>query len=393
MEISQHIKNLLKTNERVILSGFGTFITKQISAQIDKETKVMKPPFKIVVFDQDIIKDAGLLVKYMAEQEQITLDNAREQVEEYIKTVKSKLAAGKSVEFKDLGSFKQSAAGKFEFSFLTEDNLLLDSFGLPSVTISEQGKVSTPPVEKKIPIEKKPPIEKTPPKKPVTKERPPVKKTPPIKREKPVKTKSTSDKPKKKRKWLVLVIIIAVIGVMLAAVYFFKPDLWNKGYSFSVTKLTVAKEKIAGLFKGDDSGKYDVIEEVVIDTDTSSTEDEVISDENEDETYNEDETDTDINETTDNNEVVDVTINEDTSSGQSGRYYIIVASVKSQSSAQKEQQRFTDKGISTDIIHVPHMDRYRISIGDFGSAKKAQDFFANFQSKHSNIDAWVWEKK
>ena len=47
MEISQHIKNLLKSNERVILGGFGAFTTKHISASIDKETKVMKPPFKI----------------------------------------------------------------------------------------------------------------------------------------------------------------------------------------------------------------------------------------------------------------------------------------------------------------------------------------------------------
>lgn len=174
---------------------------------------------------------------------------------------------------------------------------------------------------------------------------------------------------------------------MLAAIYFFKPDLWDKGYSFSVTKLTFAKEKIAGLFKGDDSGKYDVIEEIIPDEDTSSTEVEVISDENESETYNEDETDTD------NNEVVEVTIDEDPSSGQSGRYYIIIGSVKSQSSAQKEQQRFAGKGINTDIIYVPNMDRYRISIGDFGSAREAQNFFANFQSKHNNIDAWVWEKK
>ncbi|MCD4792875.1 MAG: SPOR domain-containing protein [Bacteroidales bacterium] len=421
MEISQHIKNLLKTNERVILGDFGVFTTKQISARIDKETKVMKPPFKIVVFDQNITEDAGLLIKYMAEQKRISIDNAKEQIEEYVKTIKSKLAAGKTIEFKDMGSFKQSADGKIDFSYLSDDNLLLDSFGLPPVTITEQNNLKSPPIERKQPIRKTPlkkpevkeeqkqPIKKSPPvikEKPPVKEAPPIKKAPPVKKEIPVQTKSTSEKPKKKRKWLAIVIPIVAIGIMLAAIYFFKPDLWNKGYSFSVTKLSFAKEKIAGLFNSDDSGKYDVIPDVVHDidtqaidteniTDTSSTEkivEEIDEYADEAESNNED-VDNYTNETSDNNETVDVTVNENPNSGNSGRYYIIISSLSSQSAAQNEQKRFARKGISTDIIHVAHMNRYRLSIGDFGSAKEAQNYFTNFQSKHGNIDAWVWEKR
>ena len=160
MEISQHLRTLLKTNERVILGDFGVFTTKQISASIDKETKVMKPPFKIVVFDQNITEDAGLLIKYMAEQKRISIDNAKEQIEEYVKTIKSKLAAGKTVEFRDMGSFKQSADGKIEFSYLSDDNLLLDSFGLPPVTIAKQNNLKSTPIERKQPI-KKTPLKKT----------------------------------------------------------------------------------------------------------------------------------------------------------------------------------------------------------------------------------------
>ena len=403
MEISQHLRTLLKTNERVILGDFGVFTTKQISASIDKETKVMKPPFKIVVFDQNITEDAGLLIKYMAEQKRISIDNAKEQIEEYVKTIKSKLAAGKTVEFRDMGSFKQSADGKIEFSYLSDDNLLLDSFGLPPVTIAKQNNLKSTPIERKQPI-KKTPLKKTEVKK---EQNQPIKKSPPIKKEIPVQTKSTSKKPKKKRKWLAIVIPIVAIGIMLAAIYFFKPDLWNKGYSFSVTKLSFAKEKIAGLFNSDDSGKYDIIPDVVPDvdtqtvdteniTDTSSTGDiieEIDEDLNEAENIVNEDVENNTNEINDNNETVDVTVNENPSSGNSGRYYIIIASLASQSSAQNEQKRFARKGISTDIIHVAHMGRYRLSIGDFGSAKEAQDYFSNFQSKHGNIDAWVWEKR
>ncbi len=405
MEISQHIKNLLRTNERVILGGFGTFITKHISAQIDKESKVMKPPFKIVTFDENITEDAGLLIKYMAEKEQISIDNAKEQIEEYVKTIKSKLSAGKTVEFKDLGSFKQNADNKIEFSYLAEDNLLLDSFGLPTVKLTDESKLTSQP------IERKKPIEKTPDQKPVVKKeqaKQPIKKVPPIKKEKPVrvkkpvKIKSSADKPKKKRKWLAVVIPIAAILIMLSAIYFFKPDLWDKGYSFSTAKLSTAKEWVSSIFKSDDSGRYDVIEpdtddqivdtvntEIETDTDTALTED--INELTED--VNETVTDTEVKTNTNENVVENVTVNKNPSSGKSGRYYIIVSSVTSQSSAQKEQQRFARKGIETDIIHIAHINKFRLSIGDFGSAKEAQNYFADFQAKHGNISAWVWENK
>jgi len=95
----------------------------------------------------------------------------------------------------------------------------------------------------------------------------------------------------------------------------------------------------------------------------------------------------------DNNEVADVETNTTVNSANNCKYYIIIGSVKSEASAKKEQKRFAKKGITTSIIHVPNKNRYRISMGEFNSAKEAQTFYSDIQSKHGNIEAWVWEKK
>ena len=100
----------------------------------------------------------------------------------------------------------------------------------------------------------------------------------------------------------------------------------------------------------------------------------------------------------DNQKVVEdntqeVQVNTNSGSAQNGKYYIIIGSVKSETSAQKEQKRFAKKGITTNILFAQKINRYRISIGEFSSAKAAQDFFKDFESKHGSMDAWVWEKK
>ncbi len=408
MEISQHIKNLLKTNEKVILGGFGAFNSKQISAKYDAETKTMNPPHKVIVFDQNTKEDAGLLAKHMAEQENFSLDNANEQIREYVKMINSRLSSGQKVEFKDLGTFDQSSDGILNFTFLSADNLLIDSFGLSSVSLDAKSEnvptkqpVKKKPVERKKPIEKKPVIQKPKVQKPI--------KQKPVKKAKPVKLKSTSGKPKKRRTGLLIFLgFIAAIGITLTALYFFKPDLWDKGYAFSTEKLTVAKSKISQLFSGGDNENYDIItpDEItdeVVDTSSAIVENVEIIDNNpetEEDIDNEEiipeedivETETIIEDPVE--EVVEtVTNNTNVSPAQKGKYYIIVSSVKSEASAKKEQKRFSSKGISTSIVHATSIGRYRISAGEFSTIKEAQNAYSDIQAKHGNIEAWVWEKR
>ncbi len=400
MEISQHIKNLLKSNDIVILSGFGAFETNQLSAKFDPETKTISPPIKIVTFNQTVQEDTGLLVKYMAEQEHISSDNAREQINEYVKTIKTKLSEGQVIEFIDLGSFSQEADGTINFSFLSDDNLLLDSFGLPTVSIvGKTGQeISSDNLKQKIEPETKPKTQA--PKKEPEKIIKPLTQKPIKKENKPVSV----DKSKKKRIGLkVFLIFLALVAVFLTAVYFFKPDLWAKGYDFSAQKLTVVKHKISQLFNKE-GDKYEIIDEIAPDTNKTDGNTTQIVEDNNDENKSEDVNETAIkNETTVNNtpvnntkkETVENQVIEDNSkvtTGVNGKYYIIVGSVVSEKEAKNEQKRFSSKGISTEIIHVPTIKRYRISLGEFNSIKAAQEYYSKIQSEHGTIEAWVWEK-
>lgn len=402
MEISQHIKNLLVSNERVILNGFGAFTTKQVSAKYDEATNTMKPPFKIVTFDQTIKVDAGLLSNHIAMQEGFTKNASEELINEFVKTIQSKLKAGQTVEFKDLGTFNQSSNGNIDFAFLSDENLLLDAFGLPVVSISNKKEVSTstpPKVKQKAKVQKKT----------ITKEKPKVEK---VRKLKVQKAKTPKEK-KKRKKWPIFVILIAAIGLILTSIYFFKPNLWAKGYNFSTEKIVSVKQMF-----NKDKGQYDIIDpdketkennsEITKDT-TNVVPEEEYTDEDDiitkDDNVTENEN-TDFEETTDNvvpekdnndNTIVEETteevVNTEESPAQKGKYYIIIGSVKSEVSAKKEQKRFSKKGITTSIIHIPNKNRYRISMGEFSSAKEAQKYYSDMQSKHGNIEAWVWEKR
>ncbi len=437
MEISQHIKKLLKSNDSIILGGFGTFTTKQISAKFDAETKTMRPPLKLVTFNPDIKEDSGVLAKFMSEQEGVPIESCREQINEYVKTVKTKLAEGKPVEFKDLGSFQKGQDGELKFSFLSDDNLLLDSFGLPVVSLSGKSlspEISLKETKKVIPITSKPAkkveekniVKKDNKKQEILKEKEEKRKQRLLaqkqKRLDKQNKKKTDSKEKKKRGILpFLLIFLGVIAILLVALYFFKPTLWNKGYSYS-------SAKISQLFGGKDSGEYDIIEPGVNDEitdeningtedgknngdsdDVYTDEDDILSDEEIEEGASGDnvediessENAEDVAESNTDSEILEdpaeketVTVDNNANSfAQSGKYYIIIASVQSESSAKKEVQRFAAKGISSEYIYVASKGRYRISAGEFSSAKAAQDFYSEMQTKHGNIDAWVWEKR
>ena len=408
MEISQHIKNLLVSNERVILKDFGAFITKQVSAKFDKETGIMNPPYKTVTFNNSIKEDAGLLSEYISTKEGFTKNASEELINEFVKTIKTKLNSGQTVDFKELGTFKQSSAGEIEFAFSSENNLLPDSFGLSAVSVLEKNDV-VPPQEKS---EKKDPVKKKPVKKePVKKVKPKVERS---KKTKVKKEKKTGEK-KKIKVWPILLILFMVIGISLTAIYFFKPDLWTKGYNFSTEKIASVKQMF-----NKDSRQYDIIDtdkEGYSENDTSlvtttkeeeyTDEDNVIFDDENVDTSFEDGSPVTGEENVAKEEVVDDAVVEDNTSEDivteeintsvnkpnKGKYYIIVGSVKTEASAKREQKRFSKKGITTSIIYVTSNSRYRISLGEFSSAKEAQNFYFDIQSKHGNVEAWVWENR
>lgn len=348
VEISQHIKDLLFTHDRVILSGFGAFIAKYSPAKINEETKTISPPAKEILFDPKIIKDGGLLENQMAKRENISVEEAGKQIDEYVKTVISKLNAGKKVKFTDLGTFSKIKEGKIMFLYQPSGNLLLDSYGLPKISLPEKV-LSTA--------------------KPETR----------MKTETPAGTK----KPVNKRIfWIAIPVAIILI---LAGLYFIKPEIWNKGKNYVVAlfdkKDKPENDKDTVIVENNNSNQNNIVENNTNNNNTNNDSQEnqnVINPEN-----------TIIK--PDNNNNVTNNVSEFLTA-QVGKFYLIIGSLPTPELAKEELKRFEKIGIKADIV-PSGTGRYRISIGEFNNSKDAAAYYENFHQKHKNINPWLWENK
>ncbi len=352
MEISQHIKDLLFTQDRVILSGFGVFIAKYSPAKINEETKTISPPAKEILFDSKIIKDGGLLENHMAKREKISFEEARKQIDEYVKTVISKLNAGKKVKFPELGTFTKIKEGSIIFLYQPTGNLLLDSYGLPKISLPE--KILT-----------------------VSKET------------KTHRTKRT----KSNNRWIIWTAIPIAIALIFAAIYFIKPDIWNKGKNY-VTALfikTNTKDTTNNITK----------DTIIVNNTTennnvaeNNNENNNAQNDNENSNENQNAINPENNVNPGNNVKPE---NNNNSSGdflnsQKGKFYLIIGSLPTQKLADKESRRLKKMGINSSII-AAGKNKYRLSIGEFDNSREATAFYEDFHTKYKNINPWLWENK
>lgn len=353
MEISQHIKDLLFTHDRVILSGFGAFIAKYTPAKINEETKTISPPSKKIIFDPQIIKDGGLLEGHMGEREKISIEESGKQIDEYVKTVISKLNAGKKVKFPDLGTFSKSKEGIIKFHYEPSGNLLLDSYGLPKISLPEKVINIKSDGKKKISMPK--------------------------------------DNVSSSNKWIVWTAIPVTIALIFLAIYFFKPNIWNQGKTY-VTNLIKPSNKDSA-----ENIKDTVKNNNVINTDNTN---ELVQNNNSDNTEHNNvhsgENKNIINPENNSTQVVNNS-NRKFNTGElmtpsKGKYYLIIGSLPNMELAEKETERFRKLGIKSNIIPSGE-SRYRISLGEFASSKEATAFYDNFHTKHKNINLWLWENK
>ena len=100
--MEKHILNLLNTNLRVIIPDFGAFIIRQ------------KEPL-VLVFNEFLRYNDGLLIDYIAKIENIDKDMAKHQVTEYTENLIKGLEAGKEVRLEGIGTLHKAGADKIEF--------------------------------------------------------------------------------------------------------------------------------------------------------------------------------------------------------------------------------------------------------------------------------------
>ncbi len=100
--MNNYIADLLNTNSRVIIPELGAFIVKQ------------KNP-KVIVFNEFLRYNDGLLIDYVAAKEQLEKDAAKEKVLAFVKTVNEKLSKGEELIIEGLGRLVKESSGKINF--------------------------------------------------------------------------------------------------------------------------------------------------------------------------------------------------------------------------------------------------------------------------------------
>ena len=156
MQLETYISDLLYRYECVTIPNFGSFLTQCVSATIDDNTNTFYAPKKVVSFNEQIIKNDGLLAHYIADIEKIPFETANKKIAKRVKLLKSYLTQGETLTFKNIGEIVFNNEGKILFEPSYQLNYLTDSFGLSqfeSTTITrEVYKKDVETIEKVVPL-------------------------------------------------------------------------------------------------------------------------------------------------------------------------------------------------------------------------------------------------
>ena len=156
MQLQTYISDLLYRYECVTVPEFGSFLTRQVSANINESSNTFYPPKKNLSFNEQIQKNDGLLAHYIADVEKIPFEVANEKIKKRVKILKSLLTQGETLTFQNIGDIVFNSEGKILFEPSYHLNYLTDAFGLsqfvsPAVTRIVYKETATV-VEKKTPI-------------------------------------------------------------------------------------------------------------------------------------------------------------------------------------------------------------------------------------------------
>ena len=156
MQLEPYISDLLYRYECVTIPEFGSFLTRRVSATIHESTHAFYPPKKILSFNEQIQKNDGLLIHYIADVEKIPYEEALKRVQKRVKYLKSYLVEGETLDFHNIGSLSLNTEGKILFEPSYHLNYLTDAFGLSQFVSTEVAretyKEDVKEIEKVVPI-------------------------------------------------------------------------------------------------------------------------------------------------------------------------------------------------------------------------------------------------
>lgn len=177
--IIQYIIELLKNNDDIYINDLGLFEKKQVSAQMIEG--VLYPPQNKIFFQSNAEGNGFAFILKYAEREQKRLNDADEEIRNWVEELKVALANNKSVHYNNFGTFSYNHKHEIIFESDAIRELNIDYEGMSPVKASplsagvlpekEAGTVTEPLIPENEPTDE-PIVENNPAKEPLREEMP-----------------------------------------------------------------------------------------------------------------------------------------------------------------------------------------------------------------------------
>ncbi|MCB0794049.1 MAG: SPOR domain-containing protein [Flavobacteriales bacterium] len=148
MPIEKDIHDLLYAHDCVIVPHFGGFLTHYRTARLDESRQLVHPPSKDVSFNQQLIRNDGLLADRVAKRAGVPFDEAVRRIGAEVDSWQSRLGREGRLELARLGTFFTDHEANLQFEPDRRVNYLRESYGLrPVAAVPVQRRsMSLPPV-------------------------------------------------------------------------------------------------------------------------------------------------------------------------------------------------------------------------------------------------------
>lgn len=135
MQFENLIKDLLYSNDCVVLPGLGGFIAKYKGASLNSSLHTIHPPQKTIGFNPQIKENDGLLVSALCVLNNCSYSEGKTDLDLWVKEQSNTLLRGEKISWKGIGILFQDRLGKIQFIPDSKGNFSLESFGLEKIIL------------------------------------------------------------------------------------------------------------------------------------------------------------------------------------------------------------------------------------------------------------------
>jgi nucleoid DNA-binding protein len=140
LNFAKHIKELLLEQDCVILPGLGGFVANYKSAEFDPASNTASPPSKQILFNTSLVHNDGLLYAHVSAKTGYGYKEVQEKAEVFIDRIRRDVGKGIKFQIEGLGYFYRDNEKRVLFTEEGNENLLVESFGLPFLQYKEYEK-------------------------------------------------------------------------------------------------------------------------------------------------------------------------------------------------------------------------------------------------------------